>query len=83
MAKSKYRQLAIVRRLKGPRKARTQIGVRVPLLFLAIIIIAMTLDMCAFPVSQRNVVLAQACHVLPSTDSAQEPVPVEKRGTCQ
>jgi len=78
MAKSKYRQLAIIRRLKGPRKVRTQIGMRAPLLFLAIIAIAMALDMCAFPVSRRNLVLAQSC----PAHSQEAPGPVEKKETC-
>ena len=87
MAKKKYRQLAIVRRLRGPRRSRTQIGMRVPLLFAVIALIAMTLDMCAFPPSRRNVVLAEACpkqaQWAENVQAAKPPLPVEKAEACQ
>ena len=56
------------------------------LLFAAIIIIAMALDMCAFPLSRRNVVLAQSCvaRLQPAEEeAADEPAVVEKAGACQ
>jgi hypothetical protein len=74
MAKNKQRQLAIVRRLRGRRRSRTRIGMRVPILFAVIVIIAMVLDMCAFPPSRQNVMLAQVAKALP---------PVEKEEACQ
>jgi len=87
MAKNKYRQLAIVRRLRGPRRSRTQIGMRVPLLFAVIAIIAMTLDMCAFPPSKRNIVLAETCPAqtpwAENAQAAKPPLPVEKTEACQ
>jgi hypothetical protein len=87
MAKNKKRQRAIVRRLRGPKRPRTQIGLRVPLLFVALVIVAMMLDMCAFPPSRRNVVLAEACNSTQSEWAADErpwnPSPVEKEEACQ
>lgn len=86
MAKNKYRQLAIVRRLRGPRKSRAKIGLQGPILFAAIIIIAMALDMCAFPLSRRNVVLAQSCvaRLQPAEEeAADELAVVEKVEACQ
>jgi hypothetical protein len=61
MTKSRPRQTAIVRRLKGRKRSRARIGLRVTLLFAAIAVIAMAMDMCAFPLSRRNVVLAETC----------------------
>jgi hypothetical protein len=88
MAKSKHRQLAIVRRLRGPRRTRTRIGMRTPILFAAIVIIAMVLDMCAFPPSRRNVVLAQTCNPAQmqwavDARAVKTPPPVEKDEACQ
>lgn len=88
MAKNKRRQLAIVRRLRGPRRSRTRIGMRTPILFAAIVIIAMVLDMCAFPRSPRNVVLAQICAPAQMQWAAgaqvvKTPPPVEKAEACQ
>lgn len=87
MAKSRSRQLAIVRRLKGRRKIRTRIGLRAPLLFLAIITIAMAMDMCSFPPSRRNVVLAQSCAQPNGIEGAATgtnlSAPVEKKVPCQ
>jgi hypothetical protein len=88
MAKNKHRQLAIVRRLRGPRKIRTRIGVRAPLLFAVLVIIAMVLDMCAFPPSRRNVVLAQTCapaqiQWVKGKQVAKTAPPVEKEDACQ
>jgi hypothetical protein len=87
MAKNKHRQLAIVRRLRGPRRSRTQIGIRMPILFVVIAIVAMTLDMCAFPPSRRNIVLAEACPAqsqwAESVQAAKPPLPVEKTEACQ
>jgi hypothetical protein len=87
MPKNKHHQLAIVRRLRGPRRSRTQIGMRVPLLFAVIAIIAMTLDMCAFPPAQRNIVLAETCPEqapwAENVQTAKSPPPVEKTEACQ
>lgn len=87
MAKNRHRQLAIVRRLRGPRRSRTRIGMRAPILFAVIVIVAMTLDMCAFPPSRRNVVLAQNCPAQPQWSqgerAAKPLLPVEKAEACQ
>ena len=88
---AKPRQLAIVRRLRGRRRHRTRIGSRVPLLFAAIIILAMAMDMCAFPPSRRNVVLAESCLPTPVPSAgegadgrtAKTSGPVEKEAPCQ
>jgi hypothetical protein len=87
MAKNKRRQLAIVRRLRGPRRSRTRIGMRTPILFAVIVIIAMVLDMCAFPPSRRNVVLAQTCasaqmQWAAGTQAVKNPPQVEKGEAC-
>lgn len=85
MTKNKHRQLAIVRRLRGPRRSRTRIGMRTPILFAVIVTIAMVLDMCAFPPSRRNVVLAESCALAnvhapnggADARAAKAPLPVE------
>ena len=88
MAKNRHRQLAIVRRLRGPRRSRTRIGMRTPILFAVIVIIAMVLDMCAFPPSRRNVVLAQTCTLAQARwaegkQIGKTPPPVEMEEACQ
>jgi hypothetical protein len=87
MAKNKQRQRAIVRRLRGPKRPSTQIGLRGPILFVVLVIVAMMLDMCAFPPSRRNVVLAEACSSTQSEWVANERPwglpPVEKEEACQ
>jgi hypothetical protein len=62
---------------------------RPPILFAVIVIVAMVLDMCAFPPSRRNVVLAQTCGTTRSrgTKAGERalklPPPVEKEEACQ